>query len=283
MRSVPWNTIAHLAREGLMEDVGPGDLTTEAVVPSGLRARAVVKAQQPIVVAGVEPAVLCFRLLEPGVRFPFVAGHGDAVAEGAEVLVVEGPARALLTAERTALNFLGRLSGIATFARRCVETVQGTGCEIFGTRKTAPGWRWLEKDALEAGGARPHRSGLYDAVLIKDNHLALGIGVARSVRLARAACRPGTTIEVEVETLEELDEALREGPDVILLDNMDPDRMREAVRRAAGRALLEASGGITLENLAAVAATGVHRISMGSLTHTAPSASLSLSLEPVTA
>jgi len=283
MRSVPWNVVAHLAREGLMEDIGPGDITTNAVVPEERRARAVVSAQQPIVVAGVEPAILCFRLLEPAVRFPFVAAHAASVSAGGAVLVAEGPARALLMAERTALNFLGRLCGIATFTHRAVEAVQGTGCEIFGTRKTTPGWRWLEKDALAAGGARPHRSGLYDAVLIKDNHLALGVGVGQSVRLARAACPPGTTIEVEVETLEELDEALREGPDVILLDNMDTDQMREAVRRAGGRALLEASGGITLETLAAVASTGVNRISMGALTHTAPSAPLSLSLEPVTA
>jgi nicotinate-nucleotide pyrophosphorylase (carboxylating) len=281
MRSVPWNVIARLAREGLLEDIGPADITTDAVVAEGLRARGAIRAQAPLVVAGIEPAIACFRAVDPGVTVLRQSHHGDRLAAGAEVLVVEGAARALLKAERTALNFLGRLCGIATLAAHCVEAVDGLPCAIYGTRKTTPGWRWLEKDALAAGGARPHRSGLYDAVLIKDNHLAVSAGIAEGVRRARAACGPGVEIEVEVDTLDQLEEALHEGADVILLDNMTLDQMREAVGRTAGRAVLEASGGITHENLRAVASTGVGRVSLGALTHSAPAAPLSLSLESI--
>jgi nicotinate-nucleotide pyrophosphorylase (carboxylating) len=281
MRSVPWNLIARLAREGLMEDIGPGDITSEAVVDPDRLARATIRAQAPLVVAGIEPARACFRLMDPCVTFTRLARHGDRLEAGSEVLVVEGRARALLMAERTALNFLGRLCGIASQAARCVQMVDGLPCAIYGTRKTTPGWRWLEKDALVAGGARPHRTGLHDAVLVKDNHLAVAGGVGECVRRARAACGAGITLEVEVDTLDQLDEALREAPDVILLDNMTPDQMREAVRRTAGRAVLEASGGITLDMLREVASTGVDRISLGALTHSAPAVPLSLALEPI--
>jgi nicotinate-nucleotide pyrophosphorylase (carboxylating) len=281
MRDVPWNTIARLAREGLHEDIGPGDVTTNALIPAGARARGVIAAQQPLVAAGLEPARACFLWLDAQIRFPIIARHGDGLDAGDPLLVVEGSARAILGAERTALNFLGRLSGIATAARSCVERLAGLPCEVFGTRKTTPGWRWLEKDALEAGGARPHRHGLYDAILIKDNHLALGRGVAASVRAARAACGGGVPIEVEVESIAQLDEALEAGADVILLDNMTLEGMAEAARRAAGRAVLEASGGIVPERLREVAATGVQRVSLGALTHSAPSAAVGLSVEPL--
>ncbi|MGH9867701.1 MAG: carboxylating nicotinate-nucleotide diphosphorylase [Candidatus Polarisedimenticolia bacterium] len=281
MRSIPWNAIARLAREGLQEDIGPGDVTSQALVVAGARARGVILAQEPLVAAGLEPARLCFLWLDRQARFPVLRDAGDRLAAGEPLLIVEGSARAILMAERTALNFLARLSGIATAARRCVDALQDLDCEVYATRKTTPGWRWLEKDAVAAGGAQPHRAGLHDAVLIKDNHLVVGGGVTSCVHAARSAYGTGMVIEVEVESIEQLEEALEAGADVILLDNMPVPVMAEAARRVRGRAVLEASGGITPDTLRAVASTGVQRISLGALTHSSPAASLSLVLEPL--
>ena len=261
----------------LAEDLGGGDVTTAAIVPAGARARAVISQKAPGVVFGLEAAQLTFRQLDPGVEFEILGPEGEW-REGGEVLAVVGAARALLSAERTALNFLQRLSGVATLAARCVQAIDGTRAQILDTRKTTPGLRELEKAAVVAGGARNHRAGLYDAILIKENHVAIAGGVGAAVRLARSAA-PELALEVECRTPAEVDEALDAGAPRILLDNMTPDELRAAVARVAGRAELEASGGVTLQTLRAVAATGVDFVSVGALTHSAPALDLSLILQ----
>jgi nicotinate-nucleotide pyrophosphorylase (carboxylating) len=219
-----------------------------------------------------------FRQLDPGVGFELMAEEGRW-REGGAALELEGSARAILTGERTALNFLQRLSGVATMAARAARAVEGTGVTILDTRKTTPGLRELEKAAVAAGGARNHRAGLYDAILIKENHAALAGGIGDAVRRARAHA-PGLPLEVECRDLDEVDEALAAGAPRILLDNMTPAQLREAVGHVAGRAELEASGGGTLETLAEIARTGVDFISVGALTHSAPALDFSLILEP---
>ncbi len=261
----------------LAEDLGGGDVTTAAIVPSGARARAVISQKAPGVVFGLEAAQLTFRQLDPGAEFEILGREGEW-REGGEVLAVVGAARALLSAERTALNFLQRLSGVATLAARCVQAIDGTRAQILDTRKTTPGLRELEKAAVAAGGARNHRAGLYDAILIKENHVTIAGGVGAAIRLARSAA-PELALEVECRTPAEVDEALAAGAPRILLDNMTPDELRAAVARVAGRAELEASGGVTLQTLRAVAATGVDFVSVGALTHSAPALDLSLILQ----
>jgi nicotinate-nucleotide pyrophosphorylase (carboxylating) len=258
-------------RAFLAEDVGDGDVTAEAVVPVDARLDATLLLKEEGVVCGLDVAEAVFRELDPDVVFELHARDGDR-AQG-EVARVSGSARALLTGERTALNLLGRLSGIATLTRRYVDAVAGTGAVILDTRKTTPGLRALEKLAVRTGGGTNHRFGLYDAVLIKDNHLRLGGGVAASVRRAK---QTGLPIEVECETLQDVDAALDAGADTILLDNMTPTQLREAVGIVRGRAHTEASGGITLEAVREVAATGVDAISVGALTHSARSLDVSM-------
>jgi nicotinate-nucleotide pyrophosphorylase (carboxylating) len=258
-------------RAFLAEDVGDGDLTSEAVVPADARLDATLLLKEDGVVCGLEVAEAVFRELDPGVRFEPLARDGDRVK--GEVARVSGNARALLTGERTALNLLGRLSGIATLTRRYVDAVAGTGAKVLDTRKTTPGLRALEKLAVRAGGGTNHRFGLSDAVLIKDNHLRLGGGAAASVRHAKET---GLPVEVECETLEDVEAALDAGADTILLDNMAPAQLREAVGLVRGRACTEASGGITLETIREVAATGVDAISVGALTHGARSLDVSM-------
>lgn len=271
--------IRETVARALAEDVGPGDLTTEAIVPADTKARALISQKAPGVVFGLEAAEETFRQLDPGVIFERRVEEGRW-REGGPVLQVEGPARAVLTGERTALNFLQRLSGVATTTARYVRTVEGTGVVILDTRKTTPGLRTLEKAAVAAGGAVNHRAGLYDAVLIKENHAAIAGGVGEAVRRARERA-PGVPLEVECRTPEEIDEALAAGARRILLDNMTPPELREAVERVAGRAELEASGGVTLDALPAIASTGLQFISVGALTHSAPALDLSLILEPL--
>jgi len=271
--------IIEIVGRALAEDVGSGDLTTEATVPEAARARAVISQKAPGVVFGLDAAEQTFRALDPDVMMLRLTAEGRW-RESGDVLRIEGSARALLTAERTALNFLQRLSGVATLAARCVATVEGTGARILDTRKTTPGLRWLEKAAVAAGGATNHRAGLYDAVLIKENHAALAGGVGEAVRRARARA-PGVAIEVECRTLIEVDEALAAGAPRILLDNMTTEQLRQAVLHVHGRAELEASGGVTLQTLRAIASTGVDFISVGALTHSAPALDLSLLLEPI--
>jgi nicotinate-nucleotide pyrophosphorylase (carboxylating) len=268
-----------LVSRALAEDVGSGDLTTQATVPEGTRARARITQKQPGVLFGVDAAELTFALLDPGARFVRLAQEG-VWRDGGPVLDLEGAAAALLSAERTALNLLQRLSGIATLTARYVEAVRGTRARVLDTRKTTPGLRLLEKAAVAAGGGTNHRVGLFDAILIKENHAAMAGGVGEAVRLARAAA-PDVPLEVECRTAEEVDEALAAGARRLLLDNMSPARMRAIVERVGDRAELEASGGIDLETIRDVAETGVHFISVGALTHSAPSLDLSLLLEPL--
>ena len=263
----------------LAEDVGEGDVTTEATVPEAAQARATISQKAPGVVFGLDVAEATFRALDPDIDARRIVAEGQW-REGGPVLQLEGSARAILTAERTALNFLQRLSGVATMAARCVEAVRGTGATILDTRKTTPGLRALEKAAVAAGGAENHRAGLYDGILIKENHAALAGGVGQAVRRALEHA-PGMLVEVECRTLDEVDEALAAGAPRILLDNMSVDELAGAVRHVAGRAELEASGGVTLETLRDTASTGVDFISVGALTHSAPALDLSLVLQPL--
>ncbi len=268
-----------LVRRALAEDVGDGDVTTRATVPESARAEALITQKVPGVVFGVDVAEATFRELDPTVEIERLCREGEWRERG-EVMRVTGSARAILTGERTALNFLQRLSGVATLTARCVRAVAGTGVRILDTRKTTPGLRTLEKAAVAAGGGTNHRAGLYDAILIKENHAALAGGVGPAVQAARAAA-PGLLLEVECRDLAEVDEALAAGAPRILLDNMSVDQLRAAVAYVAGRAELEASGGLTLETLRDVAATGLQFISVGALTHSAPALDLSLILHPL--
>ncbi len=261
----------------LDEDVGDGDRTTLATVPAGTRARAVLVAKEPLRLAGLPAFPRVFAALgAEDLAWTYHAADGDDVAVGTRVLDVEGDARALLTGERTALNLVQRLSGIATLTARWVARLAGTGARLVDTRKTTPGLRALEKYAVRVGGAANHRSGLFDGILIKENHIRAAGGIPAAVARARAAAPHTLRVEVEVTTLGELDLALGAGADAVLLDNMELAELAAAVVRARGRALLEASGGVTEERLAAIAATGVDLISAGALTHSARAVDLSL-------
>ncbi|HUJ91262.1 MAG TPA: carboxylating nicotinate-nucleotide diphosphorylase [Gaiellaceae bacterium] len=263
-----------LVEAALAEDVGDGDVTTEALVPADLRCRAQLLVEEPGVVCGVPAAAAVFRALDAGVRVDAALEDG-AVVEGSTVVAeLEGPAQAVLTGERTALNLLGRLSGIATLTRRYVDLVAGTGATILDTRKTTPGLRALEKYAVRCGGGSNHRAGLYDAVLVKENHLRVSGGIAPAVATLRA--RWDGPVEVEAETLDEVGEALAAGAERILLDNMSPEEIVRAVALVDGCAALEASGGVTLATARAYAETGVDFISVGALTHGARSLHVSL-------
>jgi nicotinate-nucleotide pyrophosphorylase (carboxylating) len=248
-------------------------------VPAGVRARARITQKQPGVLFGIDGAELAFAVLDPGATFARRAPEGEWRNAG-PVLEVEGSAAALLTAERTALNLLARLSGVATLTARYVEAVRGTRAQVLDTRKTTPGLRALEKAAVVAGGGANHRFGLFDAILIKENHAAMAGGVGEAVLKARGAA-PDVPLEVECRTADEVDEALAAGAPRLLLDNMTPAQLREIVARVHGRSELEASGGIDLETIRDVAETGVQFISVGALTHSAPSLDLSLLLEPL--
>lgn len=268
-----------LVARALEEDVDGGDVTAEVTVPPDARALARIRQKAPGVVYGLDLAERAFRALDPAAEIVRQVEEG-AWREDGPVLEVRGNARALLSAERTALNFLGRLSGIATLTARCVQALEGTGARVLDTRKTTPGLRMVEKAAVHAGGGTNHRIGLFDEILIKENHAAAAGGVGEAVRRAREQ-RPDLPVEIEVRSLEELDEALAAGAPRVLLDNMDLATMREAVARTAGRASLEASGGVTLSTLREIGETGVHFISVGALTHSAPALDLSLLLEPL--
>jgi nicotinate-nucleotide pyrophosphorylase (carboxylating) len=274
--AVATDTLERVAFMALAEDVGEGDVTTEATVDADATGSADLVVKEAGVVCGLDVAEAVFRAVDPELRFERLVDEGAVVAAGTAVARVAGPERAILTGERTALNFLARLSGIATLTRRYVDAVEGTGAAILDTRKTTPGLRVLEKHAVACGGGRNHRFGLDDGVLVKDNHLSAAGSVATAVERLRGATP--LPVEVECDTLEQVSEALAAGADAILLDNMAPDRLRAAVGAAAGRARLEASGGITLDNVRAVAETGVDEISVGALTHSARSLDVSLEL-----
>ena len=272
--------VQQAVRAALAEDVGTGDATTLALVPAELQSKAVMAARESLTVCGLAFAVEAYRQLDPTVRVTLRAKDGDTLDKGGILLQVEGPSRALLTAERVSLNFLQRLSGVATIARRFVNEVAGTKAKILDTRKTLPGWRMFEKYAVACGGATNHRIGLYDMILIKDNHLvalrdARPNAVAAAVARARAAY-PQLKVEVEADNLTQVAQAVEAGADIILLDNMTNEMMREAVQSVRGRALLEASGGVNLKTVRGKAETGVDFISVGALTHSAPSVDIGL-------
>jgi nicotinate-nucleotide pyrophosphorylase (carboxylating) len=275
--AVATDTLERVAFAALAEDLGEGDVTTEATVRADATGSADLVVREPGIVCGLGIAEAVFRVLDPDLRFERLVDEGAAVAAGTAVARVAGPERAILTGERTALNFLARLSGIATLTRRYVDAVEGTSAAILDTRKTTPGLRALEKHAVACGGGRNHRFRLDDGVLVKDNHLRAAGSVATAVERLRAATP--LSVEVECDTLEQVEEALAAGADAILLDNMTPDRLRAAVALAGGRARLEASGGVTLENVRAVAETGVDEISVGALTHSVRSLDVSLELK----
>jgi nicotinate-nucleotide pyrophosphorylase (carboxylating) len=275
----------------LAEDLGEvGDITSTATVPSQARGAALLVARSPGVLAGVPVAERLAAEFEIRAHWRALRADGDRLEAGTVVARLAGPMRSLLSMERILLNFLQRLSGIATLTARFVEAAAGTRAAILDTRKTTPGWRALEKYAVRCGGGRNHRFGLYDAVLIKDNHLAwlqaAGLDIAAAVATARANAPAGTVIEVEVDTLAQLDVALGCAPDIVLVDNLGPDGLAEAVRRrdaVAPAVLLEASGGVNLATVAALSATGVDRISVGALTHSAPALDLAMDFQTETA
>ena len=274
--AVATDTLERIVHAALAEDIGAGDVTTEATVSADAVGTAELLVKEAGVVCGVRAAEATFLALDPDLRFEALARDGDVVESRAVVARVSGSQRAILTGERVALNFLGRLSGIATITRRYVDAIDGTGAWVLDTRKTTPGLRALEKHAVASGGGRNHRFGLDDAVLIKDNHLRAAGSIAAAVELVRAAS--DLPIEVECDTLAQVGEALAIGVDAILLDNMTPAELRDAVALVAGRARLEASGGVNLDTIRAVAETGVDEISVGALTHSARSLDVSLEL-----
>jgi nicotinate-nucleotide pyrophosphorylase (carboxylating) len=278
--------IDDIAAGSLAEDVGRGDVTSRAVVKSGQQARGNFMAKQEIVLAGLEVSDAVFMHLDPYLQIETTAGDGDVVPAGKVFARVVGEAQMLLAAERVALNFLQQLSGIATLTRKYVEAIAGTKARIIDTRKTAPGLRALQKYAVSVGGGHNHRMGLDDGVLIKDNHIALAGGVAEAIRRAKEAAGHLHKIEVEVATLDQVKEALQAKADILLLDNMTPETIRQAVEIVAAhepgdrRTLLEASGGITLDNVRAYAEAGVDMISIGALTHSAPAVDISFKIKP---
>jgi nicotinate-nucleotide pyrophosphorylase (carboxylating) len=269
----------HLIDLALEEDAGLGDLTSRAIFPARHRSRAVIDARQDLVVCGLEVAAAVFTRVDPALKVRLLVSDGDRVKAGTLLLRIAGPTAALLTAERTALNFLQRLSGIATQTRRYVDAVKGTGVRLVDTRKTTPGFRALEKYAVRCGGGINHRSSLGEHVLIKDNHIAAAGSLTKAVQRCRAAAPHLAKIEVEAKTLAEVREACRAGAGVILLDNMSPAQIQAAVALIAGRATVEVSGGVRYETLRAYALPGVDVISIGALTHSAPAADLSLDLK----
>jgi nicotinate-nucleotide pyrophosphorylase (carboxylating) len=278
-----------LVASALREDLGFGDVTTDLTVPAGTPGRASIRAREPMVLSGLAPAMAAFGLVDPALSLRALAADGDSLAAGAAALTVEGQARSILKAERVALNFMGRLSGVATLTARYVSASRlpgGGGPRILDTRKTTPGLRALEKAAVRHGGGHNHRFSLGDGILIKDNHLMAAGGVATALGLAKAGAPHTLRIEVEVDTLDQLREALAHGADAVLLDNMGPGTLREAMSiigafYAPGprRTLAEASGGVNLGTVAAIAASGVDFISVGALTHSAPAADLGLDWE----
>lgn len=268
---LPRLIIEPLVRNALLEDLGlAGDITSAAVIPADHRSVVVMAAREPGVIAGLDAAELAFQFVDPAIAMKRHMQDGAAVAPGDIIATIEGPSRGLLTAERTTLNFLGHLSGIASVTAKIVAAIAGTKASVACTRKTTPGLRAMEKYAVRAGGGMNHRFALYDAVLIKDNHIAVAGGVRDAIRRARQGVGHLVKIEVEVDTLAQLREVMDEGVDAVLLDNMTPEQLREAVGIVAGRAITEASGRINPQTAAAIAATGIDLISVGWLTHSAP-------------
>ena len=268
-----WSALLELA---IAEDVGSGDVTCEAIFAPDDRTRAALEARQDLVVCGIDVAHAAFEALEPKLHFVPLCEDGATIRAGSELAQIEGCTRGVLAAERTAVNFLQRLCGVASWTARFVAAVAGTNARIVDTRKTLPGWRVLDKYAVACGGGTNHRFGLFDGVLIKDNHVAAAGGTALAVKAAREAARPGLEIQVEVESLEDAFAAVDAGADLLLLDNRSVPELREYVSALGDRIPLEATGGVTLATVREIAETGVHRISIGALTHSAPSADVAL-------
>lgn len=272
-------TLERIVRSALREDIGRGDLTSMLTIPAGTPGRGVLLAKQGGVMAGGPVVAECFRQGDPDSDFTALVAEGETFGEGDHLGQVEGSARGLLRSERVALNFLQRLCGVATLTRRFADKVEGTSARIADTRKTTPGLRALEKAAVVAGGGSNHRFALYDGILIKDNHIRLAGGIARAITAARNGAPHTLKIEVETAQIHEVREALEAGADIIMLDNMDEETMAEAVRIVGGRAIIEASGNMSLERVRKVAEIGVGLISVGAVTHSAPSIDISLELE----
>jgi nicotinate-nucleotide pyrophosphorylase (carboxylating) len=274
MMLTAFHQVRHLIQAAIEEDLGRGDVTTEATIAEHVMSRARLITKQEIVLAGMDVFAEVYATVDDTVYIKPAHKEGDLLSAGAVIAVLEGRARSLLAGERVALNFLQRLSGIATVTRQYVEAVRGYGIDIIDTRKTTPGWRLLEKYAVRVGGGKNHRHDLGDGVLIKDNHIVAAGGIKPAVDMARRHSHHLLKIEVEVETLEQVEEALQAGAEVIMLDNMSPAMLAEGVKIIGKRALVEASGGVSLETVTAVARTGVDLISVGKLTHSAPAADI---------
>jgi nicotinate-nucleotide pyrophosphorylase (carboxylating) len=275
-----WFPLVELA---VSEDIGAGDATTPLVVEAGRQGSAIIEARQPLVVCGLEIAFAVFREIDAQLQLRTLIPDGEQAEPGNILATVQGDLRSILAAERTALNFLMRMCGVTSWTHRFVEAVEGTGVRIVDTRKTLPGWRSLDKYATGVGGATNHRVGLYDGILLKDNHVAIAGGVGLAVKAALAAAPANLRVCVEVESEAQAIEAVEAGADFLLLDNRTPTEMRAIVAQLADRAQLEVSGGVHLGNVREIAETGVHRISIGALTHSAPAADLALEIEDVVA
>jgi nicotinate-nucleotide pyrophosphorylase (carboxylating) len=273
--------ISSIIIRALEEDIGPLDITTSALIPEDLEAKGLIIAKEDLVLAGIRVAYECFRTLDPEIIFKGRFRDGDSVKTGKVIAEIKGKARTILMGERVALNFLQRLSGIATLTSKYVEKIKGTKARIVDTRKTTPGLRVLEKYAVRIGGGFNHRFGLYDAILIKDNHIALSGSVRKALEKVKKETPHTTRIEIEAKNIKEVKDALKMGVDIIMLDNMDLETMKKAVKLINKRALIEASGNINLENVREVAKAGVDLISIGALTHSAKAVDISLELEPL--
>lgn len=273
--------LEEIVRRALAEDIGTGDITTAAIVDEGQQGRAILLAREKLLLAGISVFSRVFQILSADMTFEYYFQDGQEIPAGATVCLLKGAVDAILKGERTALNFLQRMSGIATLTRQYVEQAASEEIRVVDTRKTAPGLRILDKYSVKMGNGNNHRFGLYDGILIKDNHIVAAGSISRAVVLARNSAPHTIKVEVEVEDLAGVKEALRAGADIILLDNMSPDTMKEAVQIIRGRALVEASGGIHLENIRAIARTGVDIISVGALTHSPRAADFSLELKPI--
>jgi len=270
--------IDKIVEQSLLEDIGTGDITTESIIPYALKARGIIKTQEDGIIAGLNIAQLVFKKLDPEIIFQEKIKEGKKVSAGEILAEISGPAQAILKGERVALNFLQRMSGIATITSKFCQKVKDLPVRIFDTRKTTPGLRILEKYAVRMGGGYNHRFGLYDAVLIKDNHLAVAGGIKSAIKSVQKLIPHTTKIEVEAEDLSQVKEALKMQVDIIMLDNMNLDTMKEAVKMAKGKALIEASGGITLEKVREIAQTGVDLISVGALTHSVKALDISMEI-----
>jgi len=275
---IPPHILEDVVRNALEEDIGTGDLTSECLIPKDLWVKAEIISKDEGILAGIEVAELSFKLIDERVEFHRVLEDGSRIYYGSKIAYLNGPARAILSGERVALNFLCSLSGIATETRRFVEAVKPYKAKIADTRKTTPGIRVLQKYAVRVGGGVNHRFGLYDGIIIKDNHIKIVGSIREAVRMAKEKAPPLAMIEVEVEDLEQFEEAFNAGADIIMLDNFDLEDIRKAVEKGCGRVIIEASGGVSLENVKDIAEAGVDIISVGALTHSAPSLDITLEI-----